>query len=87
MEYKNNNITSLEDSLYIDDLLGCIKYKNEYHFYMSDITSYTLNYRKYDPEIEDRSPNFKKGVLNVIEENKLSYLEYLKDDISSRKLA
>lgn len=83
MRSKHNTKEFLKTCINIGELLGCIKYKNEYHFYMTDITSYTLNYKEYDPEIESRDPNFKKGLLNITEENKSKYLEYLKDEYFS----
>ncbi|WP_028888340.1 hypothetical protein [Tenacibaculum ovolyticum] len=85
-KYKINNIQEVQDRIDMDDLLGCIKYKNKYHFFLSDITSWVLNYSKYDPTINIRNKNFKNGILNVEQENKTSYLEYLKDDFFKKDL-
>jgi len=85
-QYKINTIHEVQDRIEMDDLLGCIKYENQYYFFLSDFTSWVLNYNKYDPTINIRKESFKNGILNVEEENKTSYLEYLKDDFLKKDL-
>ena len=71
---------TIQDHLDIDDLLGCIKWKNSYHFYMSDITLWILNYAMYDPGSVEHVGEFKNGILNVDNNSIAPYLEYASSD-------
>lgn len=58
---------SIKQRLEENYLLGCIKSKNDYQFYLMPIAWWILNYKKYSPSIvQDTSRHsFRNGALNV----------------------
>lgn len=58
---------SIKQRLEENYLLGCIKLKNDYQFYLMPIAWWILNYEKYSPSIvQDTSRHiFRNGALNV----------------------
>ncbi len=66
-------------------LLGCIKHKDKYQFYLMPIAWWILNYEKYSPSIlQDISrQNFRDGALNVTDDKvDLFFTSITEDKIS-----
>ncbi len=76
---------SIKQKLDENYILGCIKYKNEYRFYLMPIAWWILNYEKYSPSIlQDISrQDFRNGALNVTDDKKdVFFTSILEDQIS-----
>lgn len=75
---KNDIKKKIENSF----LFGCIKYQDNYTFYLMPIAYWILNYSKYDPTYRssDWGATFRDDVLNVEEENTESFLKAIKID-------
>jgi len=65
-------------------LFGCVKYKNDYSFYLMPIAYWILNYAKYDPNY---NPNdwkdgdvFRDNILNVEDQNIQPFIQSIKVD-------
>ncbi|UKB81154.1 hypothetical protein [Chryseobacterium sp. MEBOG07] len=61
---------SIKQRLDENYILGCIKHKDKYQFYLMPIAWWILNYEKYSPSIlQDISrQNFRNGALNVTDD-------------------
>jgi hypothetical protein len=73
----------IEQKLQKNYILGCIKYKDNYNFYLMPIAWWILNYAKYCPSIlenKERATNFRNGVLVVNKESIKPYLESIEED-------
>lgn len=62
----NNNI---QDKINDSFIFGCVKYKNNFSFYLMPIAYWILNYAKYDPKYNpddwDDDIIFRDNILNV----------------------
>ena len=79
----SNNINENIDNSY---LFGCVKYKNEFSFYLMPIAYWVLNYIKYDPRcsLSDWGTNghiFRDNVLNVDDDNIEPFIKSIQVDI------
>ncbi|MBO9690437.1 hypothetical protein [Chryseobacterium sp.] len=76
---------SIKQRLDENYILGCIKHKNKYQFYLMPIAWWILNYEKYSPSIlQDISrQNFRNGALNVTDDKiNLFFTSISEDQIS-----
>lgn len=73
---------SVEQRLQENYIVGCIKYKNTYHFYLMPIAWWILNYEKYSPSIlQDVSrQDFRSGALNVTNDKLEPFLTAILED-------
>ncbi len=74
---------SLKERLIENYLLGCIKYKNRFDFYLMPIAWWILNYNKYDPSIlnsSERINNFRNGITIVTDQKKDSFINSINED-------
>ena len=65
-------------------LLGCVKYKNNFSFYLMPIAYWILNYAKYDPSYNPddwKDGNvFRDDILNVSDENMNPFIQSIEID-------
>jgi hypothetical protein len=74
---------TIEERILENYILGCIKYKGNYSFYLMPIAWWILNYAKYSPSIlenKERVANFRNGILVVDKENIKLYLKNIEED-------
>ena len=74
---------SIEKRLLENYNIGCIKYEENYNFYLMPIAWWILDYVKYSPSIlksKERQTNFRNGVLVVTDENIEPYLKSIEED-------
>ena len=72
---------SIKERLEENYILGCIKYKNDYQFYIMPIAWWILDYVKNDPSILTDDPfNFRNGVYVVTNDKIDKYLESISED-------
>jgi uncharacterized protein YpiB (UPF0302 family) len=74
---------SIEQRILEDYILGCMKYENNYNFYLMPIAWWILNYIKYSPSIledNERRKNFRNGVLIVTNENHKDFFASIEED-------
>jgi hypothetical protein len=73
---------SIKQRLEEDYLAGCIKYGDEYHFYLMPLAWWILNYEKYSPSIlnDVKRQSFRNGVLNVSQQRINDYFDSISDD-------
>jgi len=72
---------SIQERLKENYILGCIKYKNGYQFYLMAIAWWIIDYATYDPSIllEDRY-NFRNGIYTVTDDKIKEYLDSISED-------
>jgi hypothetical protein len=81
-------VKTIEQKILENYILGCIKYDENYNFYLMPIAWWVLNYIKYSPSIlenKERKNNFRNGVLNVTDDNHIKYLLSIENDKISEK--
>ncbi|WP_343696904.1 hypothetical protein [Flavobacterium sp.] len=63
-------------------LFGCVKYKNEFSFYLMPIAYWILNHLTYDPEYnpDDWEFVFRGNILNVNDNNIDPFIKYIEVD-------
>lgn len=73
---------SIQQRLDENYIPGCIKYQNEYQFYLMPIAWWILNYAKYSPSIlEDISrQNFRNGAFNITDDKIDPFLMSVSED-------
>jgi hypothetical protein len=79
---------TIEERILENYILGCIKYKENYNFYLMPIAWWILNYAKYSPSIlenKERATNFRNGVLVVNKESIKPYLKSIEEDKLANK--
>ncbi len=79
---------NIENKIRNDFILGAIKYKDEFYFYLMPIAWWILNYKKYDPmnSIEDDF-DYRNNIFVVTNEKVEPFLESIEEDkISQNEL-
>ncbi|MEO6228978.1 MAG: hypothetical protein ABJB11_09710 [Ferruginibacter sp.] len=72
---------TIKERLEEDYIPGCIKYKDEYQYYIMPIAWWILDYAKYDPSIlTDDTFNFRNGVYTVTDNEIEKYLDSISVD-------
>ncbi|RYE55748.1 MAG: hypothetical protein EOP48_09545 [Sphingobacteriales bacterium] len=72
---------SLKQRVETDYLIGCIKYKSAYQFYLMPLAWWILDYQTYDPSIlqEDKF-DFRDGIYCVSDNKIEGYLSSISED-------
>jgi hypothetical protein len=63
-------------------LLGCIKHKSEYAFYLMPIAWWILNHDKYDPDHKNRKSQFvfRDNINNVLSRDIAAFIKSVEED-------
>jgi hypothetical protein len=81
---------SLEQRILENYILGSVKYKDNFYFYLMPVAWWILDYEKYSPSIlnsKKRQIDFRNGVLTVTDNNIKLYLESIqKYGLSQKEL-
>lgn len=73
---------SIKQRLDENYIIGCIKFKNKYDFYLMPIAWWILNHEKYDPSYksEEWEYVFRNNILNVLNNQIEDYLNSIQED-------
>lgn len=72
----------LKEKIEYGYLLGIIKYRDFFNFYLMPIAYWILNIQKYDPDYkpEDWSYIFRNNIENVVDQEIDNFIEAIKED-------
>jgi len=72
---------NIDKRLKENHLIGCIKYKNDFQFYLMPVAWWILDYESYSPSIlKEDEFNFRNGIYNVIDDRVEDYLNSINID-------
>ncbi|MEO6721332.1 MAG: hypothetical protein ABIN67_13255 [Ferruginibacter sp.] len=78
---RNQLMKTLKQRLDENYIVGCIKHRNQFQFYLMPIAWWILDYQTYDPSISQRDEfNFRDGIYNVTDDKIEAYLSSISID-------